>query len=190
VREKLRQEAREKGGNVLYERLKKNDPQTASHLHSHDLFRIIRALEVYDSTGLPISFYREQHCFGERPYRTFKIGLEVDRDTLYRRIEERVDGMIKSGFLHEVEMLMEMGYGPELRPMQSLGYKQMVQFLLKGTRWDEAIQQMKRDTRRYAKRQWTWFKADPEVHWWDAFKDRQEIFLRIKSFWRKEGGKA
>jgi tRNA dimethylallyltransferase len=190
VTESLRQEAKEKGAGALYERLKKVDSQTASHLHPNDLFRIIRALEVYDSTGAPISFYREQHRFGERPYLTLKIGLEMNRDMLYHRIEERVDQMLEKGFLHEVERLTEMGYGPELKPMQSLGYKQMIQFLQKEIGWDEAIRQMKRDTRHYAKRQWTWFKADPEVHWWDESTDRQEIFLKIKSFWGRGGPMA
>jgi tRNA dimethylallyltransferase len=190
VKGNLRQEAKEIGAGALYERLKKVDPQTASHLHPNDLFRTIRALEVFESTGAPISFYRKQHLFGERPYLTLKIGLEMNRDMLYRRIEERVDQMLERGFLHEVERLMEMGYGPELKPMQSLGYKQMVQFLQREIGWDEAVRQVKRDTRHYAKRQWTWFKADPEVHWWDGSTDRREIFLKIKSFWRRGGPMA
>jgi len=190
VRESLRQEAEGKGAGALYERLKKIDSKTASHLHPNDLFRIIRALEVFDSTGVPISLYREQHRFGERPYLTLKIGLELNRDMLFRRIDERVDQMLEKGLLQEVERLMEMGYGPELKPMQSLGYKQMVQFLLKEIGWDEAVRQMKRDTRHYAKRQWTWFKADPEVRWWDESTDRQRIFLNIKSFWGKGGAMA
>jgi len=139
VRENLRGEAKEKGGDALYERLKRVDSQTAFQLHPNDLFRVIRALEVFDSTGVPISFYREQHRFGERPYVTLKIGLEMTRDMLYRRIEERVDQMVEKGFLGEVAGLMEMGYGRELKPMQSLGYKQMVQFLLKEIGWDEAV---------------------------------------------------
>jgi tRNA dimethylallyltransferase len=183
VRESLKQEAKEKGTDALYERLKKVDPKTAFHLHPNDLFRIIRALEVFDSTGVPISFYREQHRFGEKPYLTLKVGLEINRDRLYHRIEKRVDQMLEKGFLQEVERLMEMGYGPALKPMQSLGYKQMVQFLLKEIGWDEAVRQMKRDTRHYAKRQLTWFKADSEIHWWDESIDREEIFLEIKSFW-------
>jgi tRNA dimethylallyltransferase len=190
VRDRLRQEASEKGPDALYERLKEVDCQTASRLHPHDLFRIIRALEVFDSTGAPISFYREQHRFGERPYLTLKIGLEMDREKLYHCIDERVDRMVEEGFLQEVEGLMAMGYGPELKPMQSLGYKQMVQFLLKKIGWNEAIREIKRDTRHYAKRQWTWFKADPEVYWWDASTDRQRIFLDIKSFWGKGGPTA
>jgi len=190
VRESLKQEAKEKGADALYERLKKVDPKTAFHLHPNDLFRIIRALEVFDSTGAPISFYREQHRFGEKPYLTLKVGLEINRDRLYRRIEERVDQMLEKGFLQEVERLMEMGYEPALKPMQSLGYKQMVQFLLKEIGWDEAVRQMKRDTRHYAKRQLTWFKADSEIHWWDESIDREEIFLEIKSFWRRGGERA
>jgi len=74
--------------------------------------------------------------------------------------------------------------------MQSLGYKQLVQFLLKEIGWDEAIRQVIRDTRHYAKRQLTWFKADPEVHWWDESTDRQKFFLEIKSFFEGEGGRA
>jgi tRNA dimethylallyltransferase len=94
--------------------------------------------------------------------------------------------MLEKGLLQEVERLMQMGYGAELKPMQSLGYKQMVQFLRKEIEWDEALRQIKRDTRHYAKRQLTWFKADPEVRWWDESTDQRKIFLEIQSFW---GGK-
>jgi tRNA dimethylallyltransferase len=187
VRRRLREEAEEKGADFIYQRLKNIDPKTASLTHPGDLFRTIRALEVFDSTGIPISFYREQHRFGERPYVTLKIGLETDRETLYRKIEGRVDRMIERGFLEEVKDLVERGYGPELKPMQGLGYKQMVQFLSKEIEWTEAIRQIKRDTRHYAKRQWTWFKADPEIRWRDASVDRQRIFLETKSFLRGGG---
>ncbi len=187
VRENLNREAEEKGTGTLYERLKKGDPKTAFSLHPNDLFRIVRALEVLDSTGVPISFYREQHRFGEKPYVTLKVGLEMNRDVLCQRIDERVDQMLERGFLQEVERLMDMGYGPELKPMQSLGYKEMVRHLLKEIDWDEAVRQMKGNTRRYAKRQVTWFKADPEIRWWDGLADRKRILLEIKSFWEREG---
>jgi tRNA dimethylallyltransferase len=187
VREKLKQEAQEKGGDVLYQRLKRIDPKTASKLHPRDLFRAIRALEVFDSTGIPISFYREQHRFGERPYLTLKIGLEINRLSLYQRIDQRVDQMTERGLVQEVKGLMEMGYSAELKPMQSLGYKQMVQFLTKKIGWTEAVKEMKRDTRHYAKRQLTWFKADPEVQWRDVSTDRKKIFMEIKPFWRRGG---
>ncbi len=190
LKENLKQEAKEKGTSALYERLKRVDPKTALHLHPHDLFRIIRALEVFESAKVPISFYREQHCFGEKPYVTLKIGLEMNRERLYHRIDERVDQMLERGFLREVEGLIAMGYGRELKPMQSLGYKQVVQFVLKEMEWEEAVRQIKRDTRHYAKRQLTWFKADPEVQWRDASTDRQKIFLEIESFLRSGGGRA
>lgn len=190
VRDHLKLEAKKKGSDILYERLKKVDPQTASLLHPHDLFRVIRALEVFDSTGVPISFYRAQHRFGEQPYLTLKIGLEMNREKLFPCLEERVDRMLEQGLLQEVERLMEMGYGPGLKPMQSLGYKQMVQFLSREVGWDEAVRQMKKDTCHYAKRQWTWFKADPEIRWWNPSTDQEKIILEIKSFWGKGRGRA
>jgi tRNA dimethylallyltransferase len=186
VRERLKRQGEEKGSDFLYHRLKEADPMTASRLHPHDLFRIARALEVWESTGVPISFFRRQHRFGDRPYSLFKIGLEMEREKLYRRTGERVDRMIERGFLEEVRGLMAMGYGPQLKPMQSLGYKQLVQFLLKEVGWEEAVRQIKRDTRHYAKRQWTWFKADPEVHWWDESLDRQRIFHEVRSYLKEE----
>ena len=187
VRERLKREREEKGSDDLYRRLKAVDLKTASQLHPHDLFRIIRALEVFESTGFPISFFREQHRFGDRPYHLLKIGLEMERERLYSKIEARVDRMIERGFLEEVQRLMEMGYGPQLKPMQSLGYKQLIQFLLGRTEWDEAVRQIKRDTRRYAKRQWTWFKADSEVRWHDDSLNRKRIFHEVVSFLRGGG---
>lgn len=184
IRERLKQEAEQKGGAFLYRRLKEVDPEAASRIHSNDLFRTIRALEVFESTGLPISFFRRQHRFGDRPYLTLKIGLEMDRERLYRRIEERVDQMIEKGFLREVENLLEMGYGPALKPMQSLGYKQMVKFLSKELGWDEAVREMKRETRHYAKRQWTWFKADQEIFWREEASEGKKIFEEVSAFLR------
>ncbi|MBM4338443.1 MAG: tRNA (adenosine(37)-N6)-dimethylallyltransferase MiaA [Deltaproteobacteria bacterium] len=187
VREKLKDEAKQKGREFLYQRLKEVDPEAADRIHSNDLFRTIRALEVFESTGLPITFFRDQHRFGDRPYLTLKVGLEMDRNRLYRRLEERVDRMIERGLLREVEGLLEMGYGRGLKPMQSLGYKQMVQFLSGELEWDEAVRQMKRDTRHYAKRQWTWFKADGEVQWRDESIDRKKVFEEVRSYLKGEG---
>jgi tRNA dimethylallyltransferase len=182
IRERLRQEAKEKGMGFLYRRLEEVDPKTSSRLHPHDAVRIIRALEVFDSTGVPISFYREQHRFGDNPYETLKIGLEHDRKTLYGRIDQRVDRMIAQGFLDEVRGLLEMGYGSELKPMQSLGYKEMVQYLMNKIDWGEAVRQIKRDTRRYSKRQWTWFKFDPGICWRNPVADRERIISEVASF--------
>jgi len=106
----------------------------------------------------------------------------MDRKKLYSKIDSRVDHMIEMGFLQEVRRLLDMGYSGELKPMQSLGYKHMVRFLNKEIGWDEAVKEMKRDTRHYAKRQWVWFKADPEVNWRDESIDRKKIFKEVKSF--------
>jgi len=113
-----------------------------------------------------------------------KLGLEMERQRLYGRIDERVDRMIEKGLLREAEGLIQKGYGPGLRTMQSLGYKQMVQFLTGEIGWDEAILQMKRDTRRYAKRQLTWFNADPDVLWRREAADGRRILEEVESFWK------
>lgn len=187
IRERLKKEAEEKGREFLYERLRQLDPKTAFRLHPHDLYRVIRALEVFESTGMPLSFYHEQHRFGERPYEVLKIGLEMDRRQLYQRIDERVDQMIEKGFLEEVKRLLQMGYGPELKPLKSLGYRQMVQVLKNQISMEEAVRLVKRDTRHYAKRQWTWFRADPEVRWREPFRGRGEILLEVRSFLKERG---
>jgi tRNA dimethylallyltransferase len=187
IRDRLKQEAQERGDEFLYHQLAQVDPSSASRLHSRDRVRIIRALEVFEATGVPISFFQEHHRFGERPYVTLKIGLDMERRILYQRIDRRVDRMVEQGFLKEVESLIGMGYGSELKPMQSLGYKQMVRYLEKRMAWDEAIRQIKRDTRHYAKRQWTWFKADPEIHWYDPGREREKIVSEIRFFLRGGG---
>ena len=188
IRQRLKEEGEAKGGAYLLERLWKVDPETASQLHPNDRFRIVRALEVYESTGIPISVYRREHAFRERPYRTLKIGLTRDRDSLYQRIDQRVEEMIERGFLHEVKNLLEMGYGPQLKPMQSLGYKHLTEFLHGRIGWEEAIRQIKRDTRRYAKRQMTWFRADPEIRWLDTDRDRGTIEKEVALFLKARGG--
>ena len=106
----------------------------------------------------------------------------MNRERLYSAIDRRVDRMLEQGLLQEVQGLLERGFEPGLKPMQSLGYKQLVQFVLKKMGWEEATQEMKRDTRHYAKRQMTWFKADSEIRWMDESKDRKEMFLAVKSF--------
>jgi tRNA dimethylallyltransferase len=120
---------------------------------------------VLESTGKPISAFQQDHQFGEAPYRTCKIGLHMMREALYARIDQRVDAMIAAGLLQEVEGLLARGYRSGLKAMQSIGYRHMCQYLQGGIGWSEAVRTLKRDTRRYAKRQMTWFQADDEIHW-------------------------
>lgn len=165
VRQRLRGEAEIDGGIGLYRRLTEVDPVTAKRLHPHDLFRIIRALEVWECSGRPVSELHQEHGFRERPFHTLKIGLHRPRSELYERINKRVETMMAEGFLGEVKELLERGYGPHLKSMQALGYRHIVQYLTNGLDLTETLRMMKRDTRRYAKRQMTWFSKDREIQW-------------------------
>jgi len=181
LRMRLRQAAEKEGAKTLFERLKQVDPVTARKLHANDIYRIVRALEVYETSGKPISDYQQRHRFQENRVTTLKFGLHMDRNELYERIDERVDTMIQAGLLDEVRRLQESGYSGELKSMQSIGYRHMGDFLDGRLDWPETIRTLKRDTRRYAKRQMTWFKADREVAWVDPVVS-DEIENTIKRF--------
>ena len=165
VRQRLHTEAEKDGGYELYQRLQEVDSTTAQRLHPHDLFRIIRALEVWECSGRPMSVLQKEHGFSERPFRTLKIGLNRPRSELYERIDRRVEEMVATGLLEEVRELLNRGYGSHLRSMQALGYRHMVQHLKDGVEMEKVLETMKRDTRRYAKRQITWFRGDQEINW-------------------------
>lgn len=165
VRQRLREEAAALGPDALFERLSACDPASAEKLHSNDTFRIIRALEVFETTGRPISIHHLKHQFREQPFRQIKIGLTMNRNALYARIDARVDAMLREGLLDEVRKLLGKGYAPSLKSMQSIGYRHMAAFIQGRLSWEEAVRTLKRDTRRYAKRQMTWFKTDRSIHW-------------------------
>jgi len=164
VRERVRQELEALGLAVLYQRLTHLDPATASRLHPHDTYRIVRALEVMAATGRPLSEWIDAHRFQDAPYEVLKLGLELEREELYRRIELRVEVMLEQGWLDEVEGLLTR-YPPTLKPLQALGYRHLINYLTGRWSWEEALTLLTRDTRRYAKRQRTWFGADPAVRW-------------------------
>jgi len=165
VRERLLSTAETIGVDRMYDRLREIDPEAASKLHPHDNHRIIRALEVYEITGKPISLHQKRHGFSDQPYQVLKIGLMTDRESLYRRIDSRVCAMMEEGFLDEVKKLLAMGYEAGLKSMQSIGYRHLTDYIQGRMDWEETIRTLKRDTRRYAKRQMTWFGRDGEVLW-------------------------
>lgn len=183
IRERLKAEAKKFGPKYLHQRLRKYDRDTAAKLHPNDAYRIIRALETVEATGKSISDYHREHKFGETPFHVLKIGLTIERDLLYDRINQRVDAMIQDGLLDEVKSLLRKGFSPDLKSMQSIGYRHMLDHLQTRLPWDECIRTMKRDTRRYAKRQLTWFNADSEIVWKEKRQIR-EITLLIKDFLR------
>lgn len=165
IRARLKAEAARVGSETLHARLQRLDPASARRIHPNDTVRVIRALEICESTQTPLSTLHAAHGFSQEPFDALKIGLTLERTVLYERINRRVDQMLAAGFLEEVKSLLKRGYDPALKSMQSIGYRHMVQFIQKERSWEEAVALMKRDTRRYAKRQWTWFKADPQVAW-------------------------
>jgi len=151
--------------NNLYEKLKKYDPDSAEKIHANDLIRIKRALEILETTGTKISMFQKKHNFSIPRYQTLKIGLYMDRKILYQKIEKRVDLMMTQGFVEEVKMLCSRGYLCNLKSMQSIGYRHICNFLNKEFTWEKTLELLKRDTRRYAKRQLTWFKKEKNIIW-------------------------
>jgi len=149
----------------LYGTLQRVDPATAAGVHPHDRFRILRALGVFETTGIPLSSFRARHGFKGAVVRLWKIGMTYPRDILYRRIDDRVDRMMASGWLLEVESLLEMGYDASLKPMQAIGYRQLVQVVRGNLRREEAVGEIKRETRHLAKRQMTWFRKESPRQW-------------------------
>jgi tRNA dimethylallyltransferase len=167
LRRELKEEMKRFGKEQLHERLRAGDPRAAARIHPHDGIRIVRALEVLELTGRSIVEHQQEHRFREAPYEALRIGLGLDRERLNDRIDRRADQMVAKGFAQEVRRLLDMGYGESLKSMQSLGYRHMVSFLAGRRSLEEAVRMIKRDTRRYAKRQMTWFAADRQIGWLD-----------------------
>jgi len=165
IKKRLQDEALICGAPFLHRRLKKIDPETAKKLHQNDTSRIIRAIELFEGTGKRISEQQRKHGFAEQRFRVLSIGLNMERAKLYSRINQRVDQMIDLGFIKEIRSLLSMGFTENLKPMQSIGYRHLFDFLQKNSPWEETIETFKRDTRRYAKRQLTWFNSDPKIKW-------------------------
>ena len=181
VRSRLIKEAAEHGIQRLFQRLKQCDPLTAQRLHPNDTYRIMRALETYEATGKPISEYQKTHGFSEQPYDVLKIGLKMNRAILYERINKRVDMMIAAGFVDEVRRLLDLGYTAALKSMQAIGYRHLVDYIEGRLDWRECLRTLKRDHRRYAKRQLTWFGADSEIIWKEP-KQMNEIMQIVRKF--------
>ena len=165
LRAQLCDEAREQGHDHLYARLVAADPVTAARLHPRDLSKIIRALEVHHLSGVPMSSFHAGHRFAERPFSALVIGLNRERDQLYRRIEERIDWQLANGLLEETRDLLDRGYRRDAPAMTGLGYRHVAAYLAGECDQEEMIWLFKRDTRRFAKRQMTWFKHEPEIRW-------------------------
>lgn len=181
LRKKLKDQANRWGIEHLYERLKKVDPLSAEKIHPHDEKRIIRALEVYLTTGRPISNQKRKPVEERISLKTLLIGLMMNRQRLYARIEERVDKMIEEGLEEEARNLLKQGYKPDLVSMQGLGYRHMIKYIKGQYTKEEMVESLKRDTRRFAKRQLTLFRRDQRIKWINRenFSREEEIVEKI-----------
>jgi tRNA dimethylallyltransferase len=182
IRAGLKEEARTLGREALHARLAGVDPAAAGRLHPRDLFRVVRALEVFEATGRPISELQAEHGLQENPYETLFYCLNLDREILYQRIEERAREMFGSGLVEEVAGLLDRGYSAQLKPFQSIGYKQVVQHLAGRLTREEARSETVKETRRLAKRQLTWYRAQPGLRWVSP-QSVAEVVAEAAGFW-------
>ncbi|SEF47017.1 tRNA dimethylallyltransferase [Caloramator fervidus] len=176
-RKYLQKLAEEKGNKYVHEMLKEVDPESYERLHVNDLKRIIRALEVYKNTGKPISEFQKESKKKEIDYNIAYIGLIMDREKLYERINKRVDKMFEQGLIEEVKRLKEMGYTRDMISMQGIGYKEVFDYLDGYLTLDEVKDIIKQNTRRYAKRQLTWFRREDRIRWFnlDEYNNIDEV---------------
>ena len=167
LREQLEQEATQHGVDILHERLRTCDPESAERIHPNNVVRVIRALEVYELTGTPMSEHQQQWHQENPRYPFIAFCLTMPRALLYQRIEQRVDVMLANGLVTEVESLLAAGYARDSAALQSFGYRELIAYLDGECTYLEAVIQLKQNTRRFAKRQLTWFRKDTRIEWID-----------------------
>jgi tRNA dimethylallyltransferase len=165
-RPEIRDQQRQKQLHKLHARLMEIDPESALGIHPNDHTRIVRALEIYELSGTPASEFRKMHGYAEQRYDALKIGLNIDREELYNRINARIDHMLEQGLVDEVKGLLEK-YGPDSQGLKAVGYREFVRHLQGEFSLERAIELAKRNSRRFAKRQLTWFRSDEEINWFD-----------------------
>lgn len=179
-RQKLEKKARDKGLNHLRAKLQKVDPVYSQTIHSSDRIRIIRALEVYLSTKKPLSEHFSHTRSAVEDFNIIKIGLKLERQKLYSRIEQRTETMFSAGLIQEVESLLQKGIDESSPPFRALGYKHALLCLRKKITLEEAISLTKRDTRHYAKRQMTWFRKMAGIEWFSP-QDYSSIVRYVRA---------
>ena len=191
LRESLRLEAERLGAEALHERLKNIDLESAAAIHPNNVRRVIRALEIYELTGKTKSELDRLSRIPDSAYDTVIIGLRFsDREKLYRRIDKRVDAMIEAGLADEVAELKDAGvFEKSCTAAQAIGYKELLGALSGDIPFDDAVEELKRATRRYAKRQMTWFSADPRVNWIDVCEVGEGLLDAACRIFEEHGGR-
>ncbi|WP_408956061.1 tRNA (adenosine(37)-N6)-dimethylallyltransferase MiaA [Natroniella sp. ANB-PHB2] len=187
LRERLEEAAEKEGTEYVHDKLAKIDSTLAEKLHPNDLRRVIRGIEVYQQTGKTITYFKKEAKKRPPRYQAVKIGLRRERESLYQRINKRVDLMIEEGLVKEVRELYQKGYDRELISMQGLGYKELMGHFEGEYDLEEAIRLIKRDTRHFAKRQFTWFKRDDSIHWFDVEQYQfEDLLAEVKGLIREQ----
>lgn len=182
-RKELEKKAKEEGGEALYQDLKRLDPEAAENIHPHNVRRIIRALEVIESTKKPFSHFQKKWNRRISIYHTAVFGLGLPREHLYKNIDKRLDEMIEAGLIDEVKALVKEGYREAITSKQALGYKELIDYLDGNINLKQAKEQIKQGTRNFAKRQLTWFKREPRLKWIDTCqKSHEEVGAKIISY--------
>jgi len=182
IRDRFAKIAAETGVAHLHQTLRKIDPEAANRIGVNDLYRIVRALEVFELTGETISAHQLRHRFADNGYDTLTVGVEVDRKKLYDAIDTRFDAMVAAGLVDEVRALVAAGYSPEKPPLSTIGYKQIAAYLRGEIALDDAVSQAKQESRRLAKRQLTWFRREPNVVWLDPERGAQDALASFGKF--------
>ncbi|MBR0365904.1 MAG: tRNA (adenosine(37)-N6)-dimethylallyltransferase MiaA [Clostridia bacterium] len=187
LRDELTELARRRGGEYMIELLSGFDPVSAARLHPNNIRRVIRAIEFYRLTGVPISEHQEMTKRAVSRYEPIMFCIDHPRQELYERINRRVDMMFEAGLIEEVRRLMEMGYGRDLNSMQGIGYKEIIGFFNGECTFDEAKDAIKQGSRRYAKRQLTWFRRDDRIIWLDHTDAIEQAIGTVKTYnWRQQ----
>ncbi len=182
IRTRVRTLASEQGVLECYRQLKELDPKSAERLHPNDISRVSRALEVFWETGSSIKDFQEDHKFRQQRYEVYYVGSRWPRETLYERINRRVHLMVEQGLIAETKGLLEMGYNEHLPSMNAIGYKQSVAFLKGDISEVEMIADIQQKSRHYAKKQLTWYKKEPHIHWLKDNHLNDEDLKEIKQF--------
>lgn len=184
IRAELEKAAEDKGSGFLWEELRRHDPVSAAKIHENDKKRLIRALEYLRLHGRPISENNQALTLPKLIYPVRILGLNTERAALYQRIDSRVDEMLAQGLEAEARALYDRGLSMDSQAAQAIGYRQLFAFFRGETDREEAVRRIKQESRRYAKRQLTWFGRNPDIHWLDSLKSREEAFVEelIKSW--------
>jgi tRNA dimethylallyltransferase len=186
LRRELLKQSAQHGPQYLHQRLRAVDPQSAQRIAPRDVVRVVRALEVFYLTGTPLSVYHQHHGFSQARYETLMLGLTMERERLYARIDRRFDAALASGFLDEVRALLAQGYDFGRPPLSTIGYRHLAAYLRGEMALEQAVALAKRDTRRFAKRQLTWFRRDGQIRWMTPEQAQERALEMFSRFLRAD----